>query len=380
MRFIINRNLFVRHLSISDMVLKNVKSPMTILLNVYLEAQADGSLIIMSYNGENGAKIELNVKVEEPGRITLLSKKLLDVLKQFEENEIVFETLPESETSVIIRPVDKAKPVFDLNGILADAYPVIFEFNWDSYIKISEICLKELIDSTVYATESHSSKPAFTGIYVEEAVEGRLTFVTSDGKRLATNSKEYIDKKGDVPLHVIIPENIIRIVLNSFSSSRNGEVLFSIEKNQAFFRLNNIYLFSNLIDGKFPNYRDVIPKQRINIGSVEGREFLKAIDVVSVLADNDTYKIKIDINDNKKMEISSQHPIHGVALEEVKLLDYSGSQISVYCNYKHLVEFLSVFKSRIINFSINSQVSPMLFTVKGEDDFVYIDMPLRLPE
>ncbi|MGC8764732.1 MAG: DNA polymerase III subunit beta [Brevinematia bacterium] len=379
MKFTINRELFLRYLTIADTVLKNVKSPLAILLNVYLEVQADGTLIIMSYNGENGVKIELNVKVEEPGKITLLSKKLLDVIRKIEEGEIVFETIPDNETSVIIHPLEKEIPIFNLNGIIADAYPVFFEFNWETYIKISEASMKELIDSTVFAVAEDFSKPAFTGVYIEEAVEGRLTFVTSDGKRLATNSREYVEKKGIVPLNIIIPENIIRTLSNSFTVSSEGEVMFSVEKNQAFFRLNNVYLFSNLIEGKFPNYRDVIPKDRINVGSVDGHIFLNAIEVVSVLADVETYRIKIEIKDSI-MEISARHSIHGLAREEIPLLSYSGTPIFLYCNYKHLTDFLKIFNNKVVNFSINSQVSPILFTIDGEPDFVYVDMPLRLPE
>ncbi len=155
--------------------------------------------------------------------------------------------------------------------------------------------------------------------------------------------------------------------------------MFSVDKNQAFFKIRNVYLFSNLIDGKFPNYRDVIPKEKINTGRVESHKFLNAIEVVSVLAEADTYRIKLEIKDNF-MEISAKHPVHGIAREKITLLEYSGSPTYIYCNYKHLTDFLKVCKEKVVNFSINSQLSPLLFTVEGEPNLVYVDMPLRLPE
>lgn len=374
MRFIVNRESFLKSILVADTVVRNVKSPLAILLNVYIEVFSDNSILIMSYNGENGVRLEIEGSVEEPGKITLFSKKLLESLRKISAEKVMIRTSEESETQVFIHPANSNIPIFDLNGIPAEAYPVFYEFNWETYFTLSSETFKELVDYTIFAVSQDTAKPAFTGVYLEEPVEGMLSFVASDGKRLAFLTRNYIDKKGEIALNVIIPENVLRTAIAAIDN--DGDVNFSVSQNQAFLRFGNTYIFSNLIDGKFPNYKDVIPKNKLNFGIIGGKPFQEALEVVSVMADPETKRIKLEIKEGK-MIISSQHPVYGEAREELELLEYEGSEIFVYANYKHLLDFLNVAGERNVDFTINSQGSPMVFRIVGEENYTYIDMPLR---
>ena len=374
MKFTIEGDTLLKYSSIADLIIKNVKSPLAILLNIYIEALEDGTIILMSYNGESGIKLELKANVEETGKITVLSRKLLEILRKLLGKKVVVRTSELSENEVFIHEENVENPVFYLNGIPADAYPVFYEFNWENYITINPLISKELIEYTIFAVSQTSTKPAFTGIYIEEPVDGMLSFVSTDGKRLAFATRKYNEKKGIVNTGVILPENVIRTLHSALDP--DNEVFFSVTMNQAFFKISNIYLCSNLIEGKFPNYKDVIPKNKINSGVIEGEKFLEALETVAVMSDPDTGKTKLELTGGK-MVLSAQHSVYGIAREELTPIEYSGSEISVYLNYKHLLDFLKVARGRNIEFTINSQSSPMVFKIIGDDDYTYIDMPLR---
>jgi len=374
MNFTIEGDTLLKYSSIADLIIKNVKSPLAILLNIYIEALEDGTIILMSYNGESGIKLELKANVEETGKITVLSRKLLEILRKLLGKKVVVRTSELSENEVFIHEENVENPVFYLNGIPADAYPVFYEFNWENYITINPLISKELIEYTIFAVSQTSTKPAFTGIYIEEPVDGMLSFVSTDGKRLAFATRKYNEKKGIVNTGVILPENVIRTLHSALDP--DNEVFFSVTMNQAFFKISNIYLCSNLIEGKFPNYKDVIPKNKINSGVIEGEKFLEALETVAVMSDPDTGKTKLELTGGK-MVLSAQHSVYGIAREELTPIEYSGSEISVYLNYKHLLDFLKVARGRNIEFTINSQSSPMVFKIIGDDDYTYIDMPLR---
>lgn len=374
MKFTVNREEFIRNLGIADSII-NIKTPLAMLLNVYIEAQSDGTIMLLSYNGENGVKVDATGTVEEGGKIALLSKKLLEAVKKLPGERISFKTKPDNEHEVILNPEGKENPVFNINGVSGDAYPIFFEFNWETYIKTSQETLLEQIISTEFSISTDFAKPAFTGTYLEESVDGYLSFVTSDGKRLAVITRDYEEKKGEVKLGVIVPQRIFKTLQPILTT---GDVLFSVHNNQAFFKIGQVYVFSNLVDGKFPNYKDVIPAERVNIITLDSAEFLQAIDVVSVMSDPETGKTKFELSENK-LTILTTHPIYGVAREELTI-DYKGTPITIMCNYKAIVDFLKVTQGKRIEFVINSQGSPMLFKTIGDENFIYISMPLKLYE
>lgn len=372
MKFTVNKDDFIQNLTIADSII-NIKSPLAMLLNVYIEARKDGTITLLSYNGENGVKVDAAGTVEAPGKITLLSKKLLEAVRRIPGDKIVLRTRDENSFDVLIHPEKKENPIFTVNGVSGDAYPVFKEFQWDNFIKISQETLKEQIASTEFSVSTDASKPAFTGSYVEEAVEGSLSFVTSDGKRLSVIIRPYEEKKGSVELGVIIPERIFKTIHPILST---GYVIFSTHNNQAFFKIGNVYMFSNLVEGKFPNYRDVIPSEKVNVVTLDSSVFLEALETVSVMSDPDTGRTKIEI-DAKKMTVQTSNQIYGVAKEEIEI-QYKGSPISVAFNYKAIVDFLKVVSGKKIEFVINSQSSPLMMQVIGDEHFTYISMPLKL--
>lgn len=372
MKFIVNRDEFIQNLNAADSII-NVKSPLAILLNVYIEAQDDGSIILLSYNGEHGVKVEAAGIVESAGKVSLLSKKLLEVVRRIPGDKIVFESKPENENEIQVHPEGADNPLFHLNGVSADAYPVFNEFNWESYIKIAQETMEEQIRATEYAVSNDMAKAAFTGTYIEEAVDGLLSFVTTDGKRLSVITREYEEKQGSVDTGIIIPQKIFKTIHGILHT---GDVQLAVHNNQAFFKIGNVYIFANLVEGKFPNYKDVIPAEQVNRAVLDADSYLSAVETVSVISDPESGKIKLTLSNNT-LSISTAHPIYGEARQDVDV-EYKGSEISIAINFRSLIDYLKVVAGRKIEMVVNSQSSPVMLKVIGDDQFVYITMPMKL--
>ncbi len=371
MKFTINKDEFIHNLSAADSII-NVKSPLAILLNIYVEALEDGSIILLSFNGDHGVKVEATGVVEQPGKISLLSKKLLEVIRKVPGNHVVLETDSDSPTQILIHPENKSVPEFHLNGVSGDTYPVFNEFNWENYIRISQDILEEQIKATEFSASIDTSKPAFTGTFVKENVDGYLSFVTTNGRRLSVITRAYEEKHGEVETNVIIPQKIFKTLLNSLSS---GDVWFSVHKNQAFFKANNVYVFANLVDGKFPNFNDVIPTEHLNVFHIQADDFVSAIDIVSVMSDPDTCKIHLEVA-HSTLTLSATHPIYGLAKQEVAV-EYDGEDIGVSINYKALADFLKFIAGKEAEITINSKSSPLLLKTINDDHYLYVTMPMK---
>lgn len=374
MKFTVTREEFLQNLTTADSII-NVKTPLAMLLNVYIEALEDGSVLMLSYNGENGVKVEFTGVVEVPGKLSLSSKKLLDIVRHLTSEKIVFESKSDNDNEVMVHPEGLDNPLFDINGVPADSFPTFKEFNWENYIKIAQETLREQIQSTEFAVTTDFSKAAFTGAYIEEAVEGLLSFVTTDGKRLAVITRDYEDKVGTIETGVIVPHKIFKTIIGALSS---GDVLFSVHNNQSFFKIGNVYIFTNLVEGKFPNYKDVIPSDKINVAVVESDLLLTAIETVASMSDPDSGKVKVEIGDNR-MKLSTFHPIHGAARNEIDI-DYKGSPITIAFSHKAIGDFLKVVSGRKIEMVINSQSSPILMRTLNDENYIYVTMPMKLNE
>lgn len=370
MKFSINKDEFLKILITADSII-NPRTPLSILLNVYMEVHNDGHMMLLSYNGDHGVKIETNVDVQEAGKISVLSRKLLEITRNIPEGRIEIEH-QEGQLEVVIRPEGKVSPTFRLNGVSADTYPVFKEFNWDSYLKLNQSTLRELITSTEFAVSNDMSQIAFTGTFVKESADGLLSFVATDGKRLAVITKPIEEKNGEVMLDVIVPQRIMKTISDSLGY---GDVLFSVKEGQAYFKIDNIYIFTNLVEGKFPNYRDVIPDQSTSTLIVDASELSLCLSRVAVMSDHESGRIKLDV-DNNILTVSSA-TVQGEGFDALNI-EYSGAPTSVAVNHKALTDFLRVLQGKKVLISINSPNSPILLMPSGESDYEYITMPMKV--
>ncbi len=149
-------------------------------------------------------------------------------------------------------------------------------------------------------------------------------------------------------------------------------------RHQAFFKIGNVYIFTNLVEGKFPNYKDVIPSDKINVAIVDSDLLLTAIETVASMSDPDSGKVKVELDTNR-MKLSTFHPIHGAARNEIEI-DYKGSPITIAFSHRAIGDFLKVVAGKKIEMVINSQSSPILMRTINDENYLYVTMPMKLNE
>lgn len=372
MKFSVSKDEFLKSLIIADSII-NPRTPLSILLNIYLEVHNDGQIILQSYNGDHGVKIETSANVESGGKISLLSRKFLEIVRNI-PSEVVSIEQKEGELEVVIQPEGKKSPIFRLHGVSADTYPTFKEFNWDSYMKINQSTLRELINSTEFAVSTDQSQVAFTGTFITESTENVLSFVTTDGKRLAVISKSIEEKEGTVTTDVIVPQKIMKTINDSLSK---GEVLFATHNGQAYFKIDHTYIFTNLVEGKFPNYRDVIPAQSASTLTVDASALSSCIQHVSIMSDNESGRVKLEVEGDQL--VISGSTVHGNSSDTVEIENITDSKevASIAVNHKSLTDFLRNIQGKKVLISINSSGSPILLRPAGESDYEYITMPMK---
>lgn len=371
MKFTINRDEFFSLLSLANEVI-TPKNPLAVLVNVYLSAAEDGLVMMQGYNGEHGIKLEMTGEVEEGGTILLHAKKFHDVVAHISHSHIRITTEKDNPYEVVITSPENQRILYKLHGSHAENFPSFQEYTWEQYVSLSQETLRELIEMTEYALAQDTGKLYFTGHYVEESVEGWLSFVTSDGRRLALLSREYESKEGTFQDKVIVPGSLLKVVKKALST---GEARLSVRGQNVFFKIGNIYFFSGLLDGKFPNYHDVIPSSVNSVVDIPVQEFRDQLERVAVMSEGDLQKVTCEL-ESGILNLSTIHPIYGEAKASL-LVEYEGESLVFALNYKHVTDFLRVVKSDRVILSIKSTDSPMKFHLKTDEHFIYLVMPIR---
>ncbi|MFN3660492.1 MAG: hypothetical protein ACK4TN_04565, partial [Brevinematales bacterium] len=166
--------------------------------------------------------------------------------------------------------------------------------------------------------------------------------------------------------------SLLKIIKKALST---GEVKLSVRGKNIFFKIGNVYFFSGLLEGKFPNYRDVLPSTTQYKVEIPVKEFREQIENVAVMSERDIQKIFFDIKKGI-LNLSSSHALYGEAKASIEV-DYDDEPIQFAMHYRYLMDFLRVIKSERIILEIKSPESAMQFKMKGEEHFIYLVMPIR---
>ena len=239
--------------------------------------------------------------------------------------------------------------------------------------------LRSMIKKVIFSISQDESKYALTGVFME-IYNGKLAMVATDGKRLALVEKELSDigVEDDGSLipddGVIVPKTALNELLKYSFEDQNVSIGFS--KNQIFIKYDNVSMVSNLIEGKFPDYRKIIPVDRENFFTVNRETFLGAIKRVSVLVDEAFKRIKLSILPGR-MIVSTQSQTMGGAEEEIPI-EYNGEDIDIALNYQYVLECLKEIDSEAVVVDFEDSERAITVKGKGENDYLNIIMPMKI--
>jgi DNA polymerase-3 subunit beta len=269
-----------------------------------------------------------------------------------------------------IKPATK-KIKFQLKCMTSEKFPEVSFGESIKYLEVSAKDFKEMIQQTIFAVSTDDTRIFMNGVYVEKMGD-KLIMVATDGRRLSYVSREIFQGAPEFP-SAIVPTKILTIVLKRASSE--GNLFLAIENNQVYFKFGSYQFASVLIEGKFPDYRRVIPEGQDKSFEIDKGDFADALKRVGILVEQKTRKVLCEVQPGC-LTIQASESELGSADEEI-LCDYDGPATTIGFNYIYLDEPLKVVDTKRVRFEFTESMKPVVLKPVPDGDYFHVIMPMQ---
>lgn len=344
------------------------KTTMPILSHFLLKVNKSAS--ILATDLDIALKGPLKADIQGKGGLCIPARKLFEIAKEV-EGDIKLEV---QENNWI--KISSGKSTFKLMGLPQEDFPALPDVSKSEELSMSSETIKDMIDKTIYATGESDTRYTLNGLllhFIPQKKNVDVKVVGTDGHRLSVISVN-IEGKLSEEKKLILPKKAA-MELKKLIEGSSEDVLLSINKNHIFFNVNNIILTSRLIEGTYPNYEQVIPKNNEKKISVEKVSFLKALRRTSIMSRERTNAVRLDM-ENGKITLISMDPDIGEAREEIAA-QYKGEQMTVGYNARYLMDILQTMESESVRLELQEPLSPTLILEEDNKDYTCVVMPMR---
>ncbi len=376
MNITISKQKLLKYLTYTDAIASS-KTTVPILSNVLLNTE-DDNMSLNSSNLETGIKINETGNISEAGALAVNGKKLLSIIRELPDDDVNLYT-DEYNRLTIKSTSDEINAKFVIAGVSKEDFPEVRTVPEGEYIELKAEVFQDMIKRVICSISSDENKYSLTGVFLEK-FDNKINMVATDGKRLSLISNnledlEISEEAFNLPHGGVIIPKIVLIEIMKYPFE-NKTIQMGFSKNQIFFCYDNNYLTSNLIEGKFPDNKKIIPDPRENYFIADRELLYNAIKRVSVLVDESFNQIKLSILKGRLL-ISSRDPALGGAVEEIQI-EYAGEDIDIALNYHYLMDCLKEIGPETIK--IDFENSERVLTIKGEDEENYLNliMPMKI--
>ncbi len=336
-----------------------------ILANLLIETQGNNELQVVATDLEVGISTKVPAEVIKDGSITIPAKKLQDIVRELPEGEVSVEVAKNNTVSI-----KASKAYFKIMGLPKEDFPKLPEFKEENAIELEQAMLKDGLSLTLFASSNDETRYVLNGVLF--SVKGnKIKLVATDGRRLAYVEKEF-DNKNKQTCEMIVPAKALYEI--SKDLGWEGAVSVIPAKNQVVFHFGETYVVSRLIEGNFPNYEQVIPKEEKLTSSINREEFLQSVRRAALLTSPEAPAIKMDFLKNKVL-ISSRSPNLGESKEEINASS-EGKEMAIGFNPHYMSDVLKSLDVENIKFCLTDPDKPGL--VRGKEGYLYVIMPMQL--
>lgn len=371
MKFIVSSTTLLKHLSQINGVL-NSSNTLPILDNFLFDI-TPGKLTVCASDLETTMITYMEVESKDSGKIAVPAKLLMDTLKTFSEQPLTF-SIDEKNFGIEIAS-DYGK--YKLTGHNADEYPKIPTVESPSKFEMDASAFATGINKTIFATGNDDLRPVMSGVFCQLTDSG-VIFVATDAHKLVRYRR--LDVKAPNNASFILPKKPLNLLRNLLSGEV-GNVKIEYNPTSAFFAHNNIQLVCRLIDGKYPNYEAVIPKENPNKLTIDRQALANSIKRVSIFSNKTTYQIRLKITGNQ-LQVSAQDlDFSNEAIERLPC-QFEGQDMEIGFNSKFLLEMLNNIETEQVNLEMSaSNRAGILLPVDNdnkEEDVLMLVMPIML--
>ncbi len=373
MKFKINRDHFANGLA---QVLNVVgsKATMPILSNVLIEAEKD-QISLTTTNLDLGIRCKIKADVKEMGSVTLPVKRLAGIIRELPNIDVTFDAAATHQVKLT-----SGGSTFRIMGIGKEEFPPLPEFGEEKAYSLQQSELVSMLKSVAYAQSTDETRYILNGVYFNFKDE-KLSLVATDGRRLALTAKEMEIPPASAG-SIILPAKTVGELTRLLDKGEKIRINFN-ERRAAFQiatdkdssgLIDHVYLYSKVVEGSYPNYHQVIPKETHQRVKLERELFLQCVHRAALVCSEKANSIKIKLSSNL-LELSAQSPDFGESHESMAI-SYSGPELQVAFNPSFLMDPLKALTKDEVFLEVKDEVSPGVF--KTLENFVCVIMPVRI--
>ncbi len=349
------------------------RSPLPVLGNILL-ATDEGRLKLAATNRELSITCWIGAKVDGEGATTVPARLLQDFVNSLPPERIDMELTERTQTLHL----KCARYDANIKGIDASDFPPFPTIADHKKITLEPDTLREIIEQVAFAAATDDSRsPVLTGV-LAKFEKDKVTFGAADGFRLSVRNAT-LSASVDQPVSVIIPAKTLQEV-GRVSGDQEEPIEMAVTANQAqvLFKLTNVEIVSQLIDGNFPDFMRVIPTETKTKTVVNTAELQSAVKASSVFAREENNSVRVQIG-NGKLTLSAVSRESGDNVGDVDA-NIEGEPVEIAFNARFLADVLNVVHAPQVLIETSGTTRPGVFKVVGRDDFLHVIMPMHLPE
>jgi DNA polymerase-3 subunit beta len=373
-----------------------------VLGNVLLAADTETQRVrLTAFDLSLGIQTSFAAEVESGGEITIPAKLLNDIVSRLPEGEITLEDQTEEadgevDGTRLIVTLTSASGRYQMRGMGSEEFPELPQVETGVAIHLPAEALIEGLRGCLFSTSSDETKQVLTGVHLTMQQDS-LEFAATDGHRLAvvqTTNQNVVDEESETvgngvvatksaapdtsPLEFTVPARALRELERILGISQSTDVALHFEQGQIVFQGGDHRLTSRTLEGQYPAYRQLIPRQFQRQITVERRQLLSAVERIAVLADQKNNIVKFSIDSiNQRLDLSVEAQDVGSGRESMSA-DISGESLDIAFNVKYLIDGLKALSTSDIQMQMNAANTPVILTPLGGLKMTYLIMPVQI--
>lgn len=356
----------------------STRSTLPIIGNILLEA-GKSKLKISANNLEIGMEVFVKANVDEEGAILIPAKIFSGIVSKLPDTDITIKTIEKGQVKISYKQSN-----FSVNGLSPDEFPTLPKIKEGKSVTVDSKIFSEMIEQSVFSVSMSEEKYVLSGVLMEfgksqaSGDASNLRMVSTDGYRL---SKRGSKLPGALTFEssLIVPAKALAEINRVVGADPGGEIEITLGGEHISFRYKDTYIVSRLIQGQFPDYKQVIPKTSEIKVAMNCKAFLQAIERAAVIAGSSANIVRLEVKSGK-MQVIANAPDVGNINEVVEAEIKGGDRAQVAFNVRLIIDVLRVIKEEKILLELSGPLSPGLIRPAGGEDYTYIVMPIRVAE
>lgn len=347
------------------------KSTMPILAHVLLKAESGIGLTVSATDLDVGVQGTYEAHVESGGSVSVNAKQLFEIIKSLTADSLTLEVQDNHWIEVC-----SGASRFRLVGMNPEEFPALPDPGDVKTFKVPAKALLQMIDRTLFCVSTDDNRHNLSGVYCESTNDGILRMVATDGHRLAMSEHQF-DCEMNLQDSVIVPRKGFQELKRILSDSDGvEEVELGFSGRNGLLKAGPVTLSTRLVEGRFPDYQQVIPSSSNKTVKIARNRFSEALKRVSLLSQGRAWGVRLSLSTDT-LDLVAEDPEFGDAHESLPI-DYQSEDLTIGFNARYLLDVLHLIKDETVTLMLTDELSPGIIRPLEEQGFLAVVMPVRI--